>query len=243
MLVRTKYVYLLDSSHFGAKMKSAQVIFALVCLSWGLAGASHSTAFIYGGIVVDHHLVKLLLPRRLRILKSWLQLLCFVLNFRRPWWKDCCLLRYCLFWFQWYGQEVWNILGTPRPVEISLVQFAYHWFSFAFHDFSGPVCVSGGALWCVVLWARWSKLHMPTHAGCCALSALITLALSQNKALAWAALLLPSFGIAEADFVPLHNFMPGDRRYNNSCFLISLSLEAYSRCLFMCSSLYKEAYV
>ena len=182
----------------------------------------------------DNLLVKLLLPRRLRILKSWLQLLCFVLNFRRPWWKDCCLLRYCLFWFQWYGQEVWNILGTPRPVEISLVQFAYHWFSFAFHDFSGPVCVSGGALWCVVLWARWSKLHMPTHAGCCALSAIITLALSQNKALAWAALLLPSFGIAEADFVPLHNFMPGDRRYNNSCFLFSLSLEAYFRCWSLC---------
>ena len=59
MLVRTKYVYLLNSSHFGAKMKSAQAIFALACLFWGLAGASHSSAFIYGSIVVDHHALRI----------------------------------------------------------------------------------------------------------------------------------------------------------------------------------------
>ena len=59
--------------------------------------------------------------RRLRIS---LHLLCFSFNFKRPWWKDCVVLRILIACMSEASLEVKDAMLTGRPMDMAVLAFA-----------------------------------------------------------------------------------------------------------------------
>ena len=142
-----------------------------------------------------------MLPRRTRNLAWWLYIQCYLVNFRRPWWKDCIILRatvHCCLELAW---RLTSIFMASRPLELSVIFFL---LELRMHGAAGTRIALGLPrllLSIAVLRARICNHHMPNLLSCRIVSACATLALSNNWLLATAAFVKPSFG-KEASISP-----------------------------------------
>jgi len=135
-----------------------------------------------------------MLPRRTRILKQWLYIQCFSINFRRPWWKECIVLYAVLYYGLELGARLQEIFADSRPVEFAVLHFA---LDLCRHGALGTRIANGLLrlfLSVAGLRTRVWKHHMPNLWSCRVVSSSTAYALSNNWSLAIAAFVVPSFG-------------------------------------------------
>ena len=126
-----------------------------------------------------------------------LHVLCFYVNFRRPWWKDAIVLRVFLDCMKRAACKIKDIMFTGRAVETASVIFWGHWLQASLSSGTvenGPVRF----LLCVAIQRAFLlDHHMPTMFGCRVLSACACLAVGAQWPWALFAFAQPSFGRPE----------------------------------------------
>ena len=135
------------------------------------------------------------LPRRTRALRSYLLLLCWYINYRRPWWKDALLLRaliYILsddFWTCWSQCLHWT--DALKPTDVAAILYLT--------PTSGEVPVDpstayrhGLAVMMLVVHAQ--GIHTPYAWQCPLLSAMTAYTVSGSALFGAMALVWPTFG-------------------------------------------------